>query len=424
MLNRGIKKWDLVLMTINSIIGAGIFGLPSKIFQSAGVYSIAAFFVCAAVVLIFILCYAEVSSRFDKTGGPYIYTLTSFGKFPAFLMGWLLLLSRIFTYATLINLIPTYLSFFSPELNEPATRIFIMLIITIIITWVNHIGVKNLAAVSNVLTLSKLIPLAVFILVGLFFLQPSLFTIKHIPTIPAFSNSVLLLVFAFGGFETVLITSGEIKNPAKTLPFALLTATAVVAVFYILIQVVSIGTLPTLASTEKPIADAAIGFMGNGGGFLITIGAFISILGTLMVLMLGGSRLPFALSEEGQFPKLFSYVHPKYKTPTWSLLAVSCVAFAVAASWSFISALTTSAIIRVVGYLVGCGSLLQLRQTMKDQKDYFKVRYGNILAVMGIIFSFWLLSAAKWNELRNAAIFLSAGAVLFLFQKKFLKKKE
>ncbi len=422
MLNRGIKKWDLVLLTINSIIGAGIFGLPSKIFNQSGVYSIAAFFVCAAVVLIFILCYAEVSSRFDKTGGPYIYTLASFGKFPAFLMGWLLLLSRIFTYATLINLIPTYLSFFSPELNEPVTRIFIMLFITIIITGVNHIGVKNLAAVSNVLTLSKLIPLAIFILVGLFFLQPSLFTIKQIPTIPAFSNSVLLLVFAFGGFESVLITSGEIKNPAKTLPFALLTATAVVAIFYILIQIVSIGTLPTLASTEKPIADAAIGFMGNGGGLLITIGAVISILGTLMVIILGGSRLPFALSEEGQFPKFFSYVHPTYKTPTWSLLAVSVVAFAVAVSWSFISALTISAIIRVVGYLVGCGSLLQLRKTMKEQKDYFKVRYGNILAIAGIILSFWLLSAAKWTELRNAAIFLSAGVVLFLLQMNFLKK--
>ena len=422
MLNRGIKKWDLVLMTINSIIGAGIFGLPSKIFNQSGVFSIAAFFVCAAVVLIFILCYAEVSSRFDKTGGPYIYTLASFGRFPAFLMGWLLLLSRIFTYATLINLIPTYLSFFSPELNEPVTRIIIMLIITTGIFYVNHIGVKNLAAVSNVLTLSKLIPLAIFILVGLFFLQPSLFTIKHIPTIPAFSNSVLLLVFAFGGFETVLITSGEIKNPAKTLPFALLTATAVVAIFYILIQIVSIGTLPTLASTEKPIADAAIGFMGNGGGLLITIGAVISILGTLMVIILGGSRLPFALSEEGQFPKFFSYVHPTYKTPTWSLLAVSVVAFGVAVSWSFISALTISAIIRVVGYLVGCGSLLQLRKTMKEQKDYFKVRYGNVLAVAGILLSFWLLSAAKWSELRNAAIFLSAGVILFLLQMKFLKK--
>ena len=423
MLNRGITKWSLVLLTINSIIGAGIFGLPSKIFQSAGVYSIAAFFACAAVVLIFILCYAEVSSRFDKTGGPYIYTLASFGKFPAFLMGWLLLLSRIFTYATLINLIPTYLTFFSPQFSDPVVRIMIMLIITAGIFYVNHIGVKNLAVVSNVFTLSKLIPLAVFIIAGLFFLQPSLFELKETPSVPAFSNSVLLLVFAFGGFETVLITSGEIKDPSKTLPFALLIATAVVAFFYILIQVVCIGTLPGLASTEKPLADAATGFMGKGGGLLITTGAVVSILGTLMVIILGGSRLPYALSEEKQFPSWFSYVHPKYKTPTHSLICVAIAAFAVAVSWTFISALTISAIIRVIGYMVGCLSLLMLRIKMKEQKDFYKIKYGDIIAIAGTLISFWLLSAAKWSELRNAAIFLSAGAVIYVFQSYFFKKK-
>jgi amino acid transporter len=133
------------------------------------------------------------------------------------------------------------------------------------------------------------------------------------------------------------------------------------------------GTLPTLASSNKPLADAAVGFMGNGGGLLITIGAVVSILGTLMVIILGGSRMPFALSEEKQFPALFSYVHPKYKTPTWSILAVSVVAFAVAVSWTFISALTISAIIRVTYYLVGCASLIQLRRVMKDQTGFYKV---------------------------------------------------
>ena len=423
MLNRGIQKWDLVLMTINSIIGAGIFGLPSKILPSSGVYSVAAFFACAAVVLIFILCFAEVSSRFDKTGGPYLYTLTAFGRFPAFLLGWLVLLARIFTYATLINLVPTYLTFFSPQLNEPTTRIGIMLVITAGIFYINHIGVKNLASFSNVFTVSKLLPLTVFIIVGLFFLQPSLFTIKHTPSLHEFSNSVLLLVFAFGGFESVLITTGEIKNPAKSLPFALLTATAVVATFYILIQVVSIGTLPTLAKTDKPLADAAVGFMGNGGGLLITLGAVVSILGTLMVIILGGSRLPFAFSEEKQFPALFSYTHPKYNTPTWSLVVVSIAAFGVAVSWTFISALTTAAIIRVTYYLVGCASLIQLRRVMKEQTGHYKAPFGNIIAVAGILLSFWLLSTAKMIELRNSGIFLAAGAVVYFVQQYFNRRK-
>ncbi len=162
LLKRGIQKWDLVLMIINSIIGAGIFGLPSKIFQLTGVYSIAAFCVCAAVVLVFILCFAEVASRFDKTGGPYVYVLTAFGKFPAFLMGWLLLLSRIFNYATLINLMVTYLSFFSTSFNEPFGRSVIILLITGLLTYINHIGVRNIARTSNFLTIAKLIPLAIF----------------------------------------------------------------------------------------------------------------------------------------------------------------------------------------------------------------------------------------------------------------------
>jgi APA family basic amino acid/polyamine antiporter len=423
MLNRGINKWSLVLLTINSIIGAGIFGLPSKILPSSGLYSIAAFIACAVVVLIFILCFAEVSSRFDKTGGPYVYTLASFGKFPAFLMGWLLLVSRVFTYATLINLVPTYLAFFSPQLSEPTARIGIMLIITCGLFYVNHIGVKNLARVSNFFTVAKLLPLFIFIVVGLFFIQPDLFEVKHTPSIQEFSNSVLLLVFAFGGFETVLITSGEIKNPSKTLPFALLTATAVVASFYILIQVVSMGTLPTLATTSKPLADAAVGFMGNSGGILITIGAVVSIIGTLMVIILGGSRVPYALSEEKQFPALFSYVHPNYKTPTWSILTVCILAFSTAVLMTFISALTIAAIVRVVYYMMGCASLIRLRQVMRDQTGHYKVPFGNILAVAGILLSFWLLSTAKKGELQLAGIFLGFGALLFLIQFYFSKRK-
>src|SRR5215217_34111 len=111
-LQRGIYKWELVLLFINSVIGAGIFGLPSKIFALSGVYSLLAFVVCAAVMMIFILCFAEVSSQFEKTGGPFVYVLSAFGPVPAFLTGWLLILSRIFNYATLVNLLVVYASYF------------------------------------------------------------------------------------------------------------------------------------------------------------------------------------------------------------------------------------------------------------------------------------------------------------------------
>ena len=215
MFNRSIRKWEMVLLFINGVIGAGIFGLPSKVFKEVGVYSIAAFLVCAIAVFIIILCFAEVSSRFDKTGGPYLYARSSFGPLPGFITGWLLLLTRFITYAALINLLVTYLSFFSDWFAQPYPRIAVIIHSTLLLAFVNHIGIKNTTRVNNFLTVAKLLPLLLFIIVGFFFIEPANFEIKYTPGFGSFSSTVLLLVFAFGGFESVLVNSGEVKDPGK-----------------------------------------------------------------------------------------------------------------------------------------------------------------------------------------------------------------
>jgi len=288
---RAIRKWDLVLLMINTIIGAGIFGLPSKVFQLSGAYSILAFVVCALVIFNIIICFAEVGSRFDKTGGPYIYILEAFGSFPAFIMGWLLLWSRIISYAALINLLVTYSSYYHPSLNHFVPRLLIMVILTGLLTGINYVGVKKTTTVNNFLTIGKIVPLVIFILVGLFFLQPELLSFQEMPEFKNFSSSVLLLVFAFGGFEVVVINSGEMKNPNKIVPYALIISALIVMVLYGSIQLVSVGTLPELGSSEKPLADAAQSFMGSFGGNLITIGAIICVVGALEAILLVGSRL-------------------------------------------------------------------------------------------------------------------------------------
>ncbi len=416
MLNRSIGKGDLVLLVINSIIGAGIFGLPSKIFGLSGVYSLLAFAVCAVVVLVFILCFAEVSSRFDKTGGPYLYALNGVGRFPAFLTGWLLLLSRIFNYATLINLLVIYLSFFTTFFNDKIPRALCILFITAILTYINHIGVKSSTRVNNILTIAKMLPLLAFITIGLFSLQPALLQTTGLPTFSSFSTSVLLLVFAFGGFESVLINSGEIRNPRKNLPFALVTAAIVVTLFYCLIQLVSIGTLPALAGSEKPLADAASGFMGITGGNIIAIGALISISGTLNAIVLGGSRLPFALSSEKQFPKMFSYINPVHLTPTWSLLLFIALTTVVSLVWSFFAALTIGSIIRVLVYIMVCISMIRLRLKDKGDEDYFKLRFGYFFAAAGILLGIWLLAGLKFSEVRDISICILAGILIYVLQ--------
>src|SRR5690606_36568798 len=167
MLKRGIRRWDLVFLIINSVIGAGIFGLPAKAFALSGPYSLVAFGVCAVVMLVLILVFMEVSSRYDRTGGPYLYIKDAFGNLPAFAVGWVLMLTRLFSYATLVNLLVIYMSFFSPIFQEEWMRILMIVGITSVLTSINLLGIKDSTRTTNILTISKLIPLALFIVVGL-----------------------------------------------------------------------------------------------------------------------------------------------------------------------------------------------------------------------------------------------------------------
>ena len=421
MLKRGIRKWDLVFLIINSVIGAGIFGLPAKAFALSGPYSLLAFGVCAVVMLVLILVFMEVSSRFDRTGGPYLYIKEAFGDIPAFAIGWILMLTRLFSYATLINLLVIYLSFFSPIFQENWMRITVILGITAMLTGINLLGIKNSTQTTNILTVSKLIPLSLFILVGFFFLNPEAFDYSVPPTMPDFANTALLLIFAFGGFEAGLVISGEVENPRRNLPFALITAALIITVFYVLIQMVSIGTLPDLASSDKPLADAATLIMGYGGGLFITIGAIISILGTLNVQILSGSRLPFALSESNQFPRLFSYIHPRFRTPSVAVIFFAVLIVIVALVWDFMGSLAISVIARLLIYLLVCGALIRLRQK-SPEGDYFRLRFGIPLAVIGMVATIWLLSGTQIAEIRDMALWTVLGFVIFGLHQVFRKK--
>jgi amino acid transporter len=418
MLKRTIGKWEMVLLFINGVIGAGIFGLPSKVFQMSGVYSILALLLCMVAIFIIVLCFAEVSSRFQDTGGPYLYALSSFGPLPAFLTGWLLLITRFITYAALINLLVTYLGVFTEWFTQPIPRIGTITAITCLLAYINHIGIRNSTRANNLLTVGKLIPLLVFIGVGFFFVEAERFEQVALPEFSNVSATALLWIFAFGGFESVLVNSGEVKNPSRTLPFALLIATLCIATIYVLILVVSIGTLPGLAYSDKPLADAATLFMGKKGTTLIAIGALVSITGTLNAIMLVGSRLPYAFSQQGQFPTIFSRVHSKYATPVWSLWAFAVVTLIVSINQNFVAAATLSAITRVMIYGIICIALLRLRKTSIGKESYLRLRFGPALAWLALPIVGWLLSSSKQQEIISIAVALGIGLVIYLIVPK------
>ena len=410
---RGIRKWDLVAFTVNAVIGAGIFGLPAKAYSLIGSYSLIAFFACAFVVLLIILCFAEVSSRFDETGGPYTYARAAFGPTVAFEVGWLSWLARITAFAANCNLMVSYLGFFWPAANNAWPRAMVIVSVVLALTAINVLGVRQAAIAGDVFTVGKLLPMLIFIAIGLFFLNPHAFALGARPATGAFSQSVLLLLYAFTGFEMATIPAGEVRNPQKNMPRALLIATAVVTFTYILIQVVCIGTLPGLGTSTKPLADAGQRFMGTAGAALISAGAMISIAGNLNVLVLSGSRIPFAFAEREQLPTIFARVHQRFFTPYISIVITAAVMLVLTLKSSFVAALTISAIARLVTYAATCAALPVLRRKPDTPKALFRLPGGSWIAIAALLLSGWLLANSTLREGIQAAIAAAVGIAIY-----------
>jgi len=423
---RGIRKWDLIALIINGIIGAGIFGLPSKIFALTNSYSLLAFIVCAIVVSFIILCFAEVSSYFSETGGPYLYARETFGSTVGFEIGWLTWLTRVTAFAAICNLLITYLSYFFPAASSQLWRTIIIITIVCSLTTINFIGIRETAIFNNIFTIGKLIPLLIFIIIGMFFIDFQNYSFSSPPDFSSFSTAVMLLIYAFSGFEASTINAGEVKDPRHNIPLALIIALAVVAVFYILIQFVSIGTLPGLASADRPLTEASTRFLGNAGASIISIGAIISMMGTLNSAMLAGTRLPFALAEQGQLPTIFSATHKSFHTPYISILFSSAIILIFTLTYTFMSALTITTITRLIVYAVTCGGLLALRRNNKGRAAAFKIPAGIFVSTAALLLCVWLLSSSALSEVQDVGIVIGVGLLLHiiysLIKRKFVHR--
>lgn len=416
---RGIYRWDLVALAINAIIGAGIFGLPSRVYALVGTYSLAAFVACSVVVALIILCFAEVSSRFDSTGGPYRYAHDAFGPRVGFGVGWLVWLARLTAFAAIINLLVDYLGYFVPAVTEGWPRAAVMTAVTVSLGAVNLVGVRDAALLGNLFTVGKLIPIVLFVVTGLFFVRPEAYALGEPPSYGGFSAAVLMLVFAFSGFEMIGIPAGEVREPRRNGPFAMLVAISVVAVLYTLIQVVCIGTLPELAASQRPLADAADRFLGPAGATVISLGALVSVAGTLNTTLLAGSRVPFAMAEQGQLPGLLAAAHHRFRTPHVAILVTAAAMLALALSGTFVYALTLSAIIRIVTYAVTCAALPVLRRRAGAGEAVFRAPAGTAVAVAALACAAWLLSASAWRDARDVAIAASIGFLLYFAYRRF-----
>ncbi len=415
---RVIRRWDLGAVVLNSIIGAGIFGLPSAVFALVGVYSLFAFLLCAFLVTLIILCFAEVSSRYSETGGPYLYAREAFGPVVGFEVGWLMWIARITAFAANCNLLIAYFGFFVPSVETGAARAIAITAIVTGLTAINVVGVRDATVLTNGLTIAKLIPLVLFVVIGLFFIDSNNYALGAQPELGDFSVSVLLLVYAFTGFEMAAIPSGEARDPRRDLPWALLTSIAVVTVFYVLIQVVSIGTLPGLAASTRPLADAGGRFLGSMGAAIISAGALVSILGNLNVTLMVTPRLPFAMAERGELPGIVGKTHARFHTPHVAIYFTGLIVLVLTLTGTFVYAATISVIARLLAYASTCAALPVLRRREGSPAAEFIAPMGIVVAIVSLLLVAWLLTNSTLVQARDAGIAAAIGLLIYFASRK------
>ncbi len=415
-LRRALGRWDLTAIGVNQVIGGGIFLIPAALAVEVGAWGPIAFLVVGATSLLVALCFAEVGSRFDSTGGPYLYTRAAFGRLAGFEVGWMQWFTRVTSQASNANGIALALGFYWPAISGGTARVVLLVTLISALAAINMRGIRQSAWVVNTLTVAKLVPLAIFIVVGLFFVD--LTRLAPLPPVNwrQAAAAALLLNFAFGGFDVIPVPAGETSDPRRQVPFALVTTVVSVTLIMALAQVVTTGTLPGIAASKTPVADAALLFLGGGGALLVGVGSILSMTGNNAGHILTGSRMLYALAENRELPAFFGRIHPAWRTPVNAIAFTSAVALALALSGSFAKLAAASAVARLVTYTGACASTLALRAprfngTVKPAT--FVIRFGPAIPALAIVISLAVLAGASLEQLLVGAGALIAGALLF-----------
>jgi APA family basic amino acid/polyamine antiporter len=412
-LRRALGKWDLTAIGVNQVIGGAVFSLPAVIAMHLGSWSWVAFALVALLSMAVALNFAEAGSRFDGTGGPYLYTRAAFGRFLAFEVGWMTWFVRVSSWASVVSVLTDALGFYFPEFRTGWPRGGLISAVILSIMGLNLVGIKQSSLVLNLLTIGKLTPLALFILLGLRHVSLGALSLGDLPPLASISAAALPMIFAFGGYEVIPVPAGEARNPKKDVPFAMIMAIIIVGIVMTLAQVVTLGTLPALATsgTKTPLADAALLFIGGWGALMMTIGALVSTAGNNVGAALSGSRSLFALAEQGDIPKVFGHVHSRFRTPDAAIITTSLVTLALALLGSFTVLAPISALARLVVYGGTCASVLALR---RQGRAPFTIPFGPFIPGIALAVCVAILFGATRAQLIAGGYALAAGAVLYL----------
>ncbi len=422
---RGIGIYGSAFLVLNGMIGAGIFAMPSVVAARAGVLSPWLFLAVAALFITVVLTFAELSSYFRISGGPVLYATRAFGPLTGFSTGWIYYVSRVAAVAANTNVMAVYLATMWPWFGVDPGRAVVILVVCGGLTLVNVMGVKDSVRTLAVLTFFKVIPLLVMILLGLQHVSPDILFPENLPTIDDLGGTTLLLIYAFVGFETVLITAGETANPRVTIPKALVLTMIVIGLLYFLIVLVYVAVLGTEMNESATLVDVGRKLAGPVGAIAITLAAIFSIGGNLSGTMLAVPRATFALAEHRLLPRWFGRIHEKYSTPANSVMFMGGLAALLALSGSFARLAVASSLTRMLTYIV-CIAALPIIKGKADHmtiQKAFKIPGGYAMPLVAFVLCLWLASHSSTESWQLVVIMLAVGLALYWLEQLRIKKQ-
>jgi len=381
------------------------------------------------------LCFAEVASRFDETGGAYVYAKRAYGDFIGFEVGWMTCCVAVISWAALANGLMLVVANLAPETWQAAVLVFgetvpgvdaqsadgtlrKLLAVTVmtVLMGVNLFGAKQGAAISTIFSIAKLLPMVVFVTIGIFYIEGVRFEGFAPHGWENLGETTMVLLYAFVGFETLVVPAGEMENPKRNVPLALLAVMVVVTIVYVGVLSVSIGTLDGLAGHENPVAAASQIFLGPTGGLIIAVGIGISVFGTNAGAAFVSPRRFFAMAERGDLPRVFSKLNGQTGTPRAAIILTWALAVGLCLSGSFTELAVLGVMARFLQYSPTCLAVLVLRHRDTTAHDGFRVPGGSLIPLTAIGLCCWLLFETPWARLKMGLYFVGFGCVLYGFK--------
>jgi basic amino acid/polyamine antiporter, APA family len=404
-LKRSLRLFEFVCLGVNCVIGTGVFLMPSLVHKSLGPSGIIAYALCGLLCMLIGLCFCEMAGKYEGTGSAYLYARKTLGPFAGYLVGWQIWLSSIIGWASVAKGFYIYWREFFPS-TWPGNEYLVIFLLVAGLSLLNYLGVRQGSGAINFFALTKLIPLLVFIAAGLFFVKAQNYHPFFTGTAASWGPAMIAILYAYSGFEEIGLPGGEGVDSRRDLPKALIIVLLGATGIYILIQAVAVGVYPLLATSERPLVDAARAFLGPQGAAFIAIGGLLSIGGINSSIALTGSRALYALAEGRFLPSYFARLHPAYGTPYGAIMGNCLIVFLLACSGTFELLLNLSVLAALWQYIPTCLAVLVSRH--KDETpSTFVIPGGPAIPLSALALSLFLFvqvgpGTIAWSLLGSA----------------------